>query len=406
MMEQNFESDQLRPNKIKAIEVFTIPPRFALVRVITEAGESYGDITLESHTETVMAMARDVAPFFVGKDANRITIGQDFLSHDFYSNSPVQRSVAAGIETALWDILGRRLEVPLYQLFGGLLHTKGLPYYRWVGGNTPEPDSAVEQALRVVEEIGALAIKLNACPAMGPVDVHGGINQAREVAKALSQALPSHVSVAYDGHGRLKPPSARKLIEALRPYNPLFIEEPVEPAYEHELPAIRQMAGGIPIATGERMYGSSDFFRLATNRGVDIFQPDMVHVGGIINLRRIASIADAAGLGIAPHCPLSAIAFMGIYQCMVTSRSAFMLECADGIHYNDDAAQQLGENPWLFYIKNKEIFKLGEDGLMPPPPGPGLGIEFDAEALQRGSKIPITWERKPHYLKTGLLARS
>ena len=161
---------------------------------------------------------------------------------------------------------------------------------------------------------------------MGPVDIHGGIQQAREVAKALSESLPAEVSVAYDGHGRLKPPTARKLIDALRPYDPLFIEEPVEPAYEHELPSIRQMAGGIPIATGERMYESSDFFRLAANNGVDIFQPDMVHVGGLTNLRRIASIADAAGLAIAPHCPLSAIAFMGIYQCMVTSRSAFLLE--------------------------------------------------------------------------------
>lgn len=405
-MGNDLETKKLDPNKIVAIEAFSLPPRFALVRVVTEAGESYGDITLESHTETVMAMARDISPFFVGKDANRIAVVQDFLSHDFYSNSPVQRSVAAGIETALWDLLGRRLQAPLYQLFGGLLHTKGLPYYRWVGGNAPEPDSAVEQALQVVKDTGVCALKLNACPAMGPVDVFGGINQAREVAKALSQALPSQVSVAYDGHGRLKPPTARRLIEALRPYEPLFIEEPVEPAYEHELPAIRQMAGGIPIATGERMFGSSDFFRLAANRGVDIFQPDMVHVGGITNLRRIASIADAAGLGIAPHCPLSAIAFMGIYHSMVTSRSAFLLECADGIHYNDDAAQQLGENPWLFYIKNKEIFKLGEDGLMAPPSGPGLGIEFDTEALQKGSKIPITWERKSHYLRTGLLARS
>lgn len=399
-------SDQLEPNTIKAIEAFTLPPRFALVRVITECGESYGDITLESHVETVMTLARDIAPFFVGQDANRIACVQDFISHDFYSNSPVQRSVAAGIETALWDILGRRLGVPLYQLFGGLLHPKGLPYYRWVGGNTPEPESAVEQAFKVIRETGARALKLNACPVMGPVDIHGGIQQAREVAKALSESLPAEVSVAYDGHGRLKPPTARKLIDALRPYDPLFIEEPVEPAYEHELPSIRQMAGGIPIATGERMYESSDFFRLAANNGVDIFQPDMVHVGGLTNLRRIASIADAAGLAIAPHCPLSAIAFMGIYQCMVTSRSAFLLECADGIHYNDDAAQRLGENPWLFYIKNKEIFKLGETGLMPPPPGPGLGIEFDTEALQRGSKIPITWERKSHYLKTGLLARS
>ena len=399
-------SDQLEPNTIKAIEAFTLPPRFALVRVITEYGESYGDITLEGHDETVLTLARDMASFFVRKDANRIACVQEFLSHDFYSNSPVQRSVAAGIEMALWDILGRRLNTPLYQLFGGALHPKGLPYYRWVGGDTPEPDSAVEQALNVIEDSGVRAIKLNACPAMGPVDLYGGIDQAREVAKALSQALPSHVSAAFDGHGRLKPPTARKLIDALRPYNPLFIEEPVEPAYEHVLPAIRQMAGGIPIATGERMYGSSDFFRLSANNGVDIFQPDMVHVGGLTNLRRIASIADAAGLGIAPHCPLSAIAFMGIYQCMVASRSAFLLECADGIHYNKDAAQQLGENPWLFYVKNKEIFKLGETGLMAPPPGPGLGIEFDTEALQKGSQIPITWERKSHYLKTGLLARS
>ncbi|MDA0349368.1 MAG: hypothetical protein O3C43_11160 [Verrucomicrobia bacterium] len=398
--------DHLRPNSIKAIEVFTIPPRFALVRVITEEGESYGDITLESHTVTVSALARDMAPFFVGKDANRISVVQDFLSHDFYSNSPVQRSVAAGIETALWDILGRRLQVPLYQLFGGLLHTKGLPYYRWIGGNVPEPDSAVEQALKVIAESKVCALKLNACPVMGPVDVHGGIRQATAVAKALSEALPSSVSVAYDGHGRLKPPTARRLIDALRPYAPLFIEEPVEPAYEHELPAIRQMAAGISIATGERMYCSSDFFRLTANKGVDIIQPDMVHVGGITNLRRIASIADAAGIGIAPHCPLSAIAFMGIYQAMVTSRSAFLLECADGIHYNDHAAQELGENPWLFYIRNKEIFKLQDDGLMTPPTGSGLGIDFDTEALQRGSKIPIVWERKSHFLKTGLLARS
>ena len=405
-MSTDTPNHQLPPNPIKAIEAFTIPPRFALVRVITENGESYGDITLESHAETVVTCAHDMASFFIGKDANRITVVQDFLSHDFYSNSPIQRSMAAGIETALWDILGHRLGIPIYQLFGGLLHTKGLPYYRWIGGHVPEPDSAVEQALQVINESNVCALKLNACPTMGPIDVHGGIKQATAVAKALHESLPSHVSFALDGHGRLKPPTARRLIDAVRPYNPLFVEELVEPAYEHELPAIRQMAGGVSIATGERMYGAPDFFRLAANNGVDIFQPDMVHVGGLINLRRIASIAESAGLGMAPHCPLSAIAFMGIYQTMVTSRSAFLLECADGIHYNDEAAEELGENPWLFYIKNKEIFKLNEDGLMAPPTGPGLGIEFDAEALQKGSKVPIRWDRKSHYLKTGLLARS
>ncbi|QXD22635.1 hypothetical protein F7C95_11825 [Opitutia bacterium ISCC 51] len=399
-------SDKLKPNLIKAIEAFTLPPRFAVVRVITDEGESYGDITLESHVETQMACARDMASFFIGKDANRISVVQDFLSHDFYSNSPVQRSMAAGIETALWDILGKNLGVPINQLFGGLLHPNGLPYYRWVGGDVPNPDTAVEMALNVIKESNVCALKLNACPVMGPIDVHGGIQHATTVAKALHESLPSNVSVAYDGHGRLKPATARKFIDAIRPYNPLFVEEPVEPAYEHELPFIRQAAGGISIATGERMFGAPDFFRLAANRGVDIFQPDMVHVGGLTNLKRIAAIAESAGLAVAPHCPLSAIAFMGIYQTMVTSRSGFLLECADGIHYNDAAAQELGENPWLFYVKNKEIFNLDDDGLMAPPSGPGLGIEFDTDALQRGSKIPIKWERKSHYLKTGLLARS
>lgn len=405
-MKNEPQRQELKPNPIESIEAFTLPPRFAMVRVVTESGESYGDITLEGHLETVLASAKEASPFFIGKDANRISLVQDYLSHDFYSNSPVQRSVAAGIEVALWDILARRLEVPLYQLFGGLLHPEGLPYYRWVGGDVPTPESAVEQALRVIDETQVGALKLNACPVMGPVDIHGCIAQAAEVAKALSESLPARVSVAYDGHGRLKPPTARRLIDALRPYEPLFIEEPVEPAYEHELPAIRQMAGGVAIATGERMYGSGDFFRLAANQGVDIVQPDMVHVGGLLNLRRIASIAEAAGIGIAPHCPLSAIAFMGIYHSMVTSRSAFLLECADGIHYNDQAAQQLGENPWLFFIKNKEVFKLGADGLMAPPTGPGLGIEFDAAAIQKGRGIPVTWKRKVHVLKTGMIARS
>lgn len=400
---------QLKSNPIEDIVAYGYPPRFVFVEVHTRHGKAIGDATLEGQPNAVIGAIEDAKPFLVGKDANAITIASDYFIHQFYSNGPITRSAIGGIDTALWDLWARRLGVPLYQVFGGAHHQKGLPYYCWAGGHVPkrgfDPDSAATLVKRLVEERGVRSVKMNASDFLAPLDVWKRIPEAGQVAADVRQAVGDAVNLCFDFHGRGKPATARALLEALRPYGPFFIEEPMEEEHDDDLPALRQQAAEVNVATGERMYTLGAFRKLIKAGGVDLIQADLVHCGGPSMLRKISALAEAAGLGVAPHCPLSAIAFMACYHTMVTSPAGCMLECADGIHYNAEVDDGYTGNPWTRPIANPEVFQLDHNGLMPLPAGPGLGLEYDELQLEAGKKIGAAWQRPVGYLQTGAACR-
>ncbi len=336
-------------NLITKIETALVAPRWGLLRISTSEGlHGFGEFTVEGQSRGAEAIVHELSDYFVGKECAEIKrLVRGCYDQSFYHGGPHFMSALGGIEIALWDLLGKSLSQPIHALLGGRVRDK-VKVYRWAGGNNNAAGAAAEEAARVVSE-GAKAIKMNACPPLAAIDTYGGIRAAVDRARSVREAVGPDIDIAFDFHGRANVPMARRLAKELEFCNPLFYEEPVRPEYNRWLPEIAAVTH-VPIATGERMFTVSEFSDVVAARGAHILQPDLVHIGGISNAQEIAGIAEANGLALAPHCPLSPIAFLACLHVVVTSRAGWILEWSKGIHYNASGAKQGGVDPWMRYI--------------------------------------------------------
>ena len=388
-------------NTITKIETVVVPPRWGLLRIHTSEGiYGYGEFTVEGQPEGARACVHELSPYFIGQDATQIkTLVRGCFDQNFYHGGPHYMSALGGIEVALWDIKGKMAGLPIYDLLGSKVRDR-VKVYRWAGGNNNAPGAAAEEAAKVVAE-GARAIKMNACPPLAAIDTYGGIRAAVERAKQVREAVGPEVDIAFDFHGRANVPMARRLAKELEFCNPLFYEEPVRPDYNRWLPEIAQITH-IPIATGERMYTVSEFSDVIANRGAHILQPDLVHVGGIMNAAEIASMAEANGIALAPHCPLSPIAFMACLQVVVGSRAGWILEWSKGIHYNASGATA-GRDPWMRYIDESTWgdFELDSEGHLRVPAAPGLGVSINWSEVLKAGEQGSNWRDEKMFLADG-----
>ncbi len=394
----------MNPGVIRTIETACVAPRWGLLRVRTSDGlEGFGEFTVEGQLETAQAAVHELAQWFQGQPyAGHQRLVRGAFDRSFYHGGPHYMSALGGIEIALWDIAGRSQGIPVHQLLGGKLRDR-VKVYRWAGGNNNAPGAAAEEAASVVAE-GARAIKMNACPPLAAVDTYGGIRAAVERLRAVREAVGPEIDIALDLHGRANVPMARRLVRELEFGAPLFYEEPVRPDYNRWLPEIARLTH-VPIATGERMYTSAEFSDIVARQGAHILQPDLVHVGGISNTRDIAALAAANGLAIAPHCPLSPIAFLACLHVVVSTPAGWILEWAKGIHYN--ASQATGDvDPWLRYVaeSDRPKFNLDAEGHLPVPQTPGLGISIDWEEVQRAAAQGVLWRDESMFLPDGTQA--
>jgi galactonate dehydratase len=376
---------------IKKIETALVPPRWGLLRITASDGtQGFGEFTLEGQIKGTQAAVHELSEYFFGQECRDIKrLVRGVYDRSFYHGGPHFMSALAGIEIALWDIQGKVLNQPIHQLLGGKVRDL-IKVYRWAGGNNNAPEAAAEEAAKVVAE-GARAIKMNACPPLAAIDTYGGIDSAVKRAAAVREAIGPDVELALDLHGRANVPMARRLVKELEFAKPLFYEEPVRPDYNRWLPEIAAHTH-IPIATGERMCTVAEFSDLIAQRGAQILQPDLVHVGGISNAAAVAELAEANGIALAPHCPLSPIAFMACLQVVVGSRAGWILESSKGIHYNASGAKG-GVDPWLRYLKEScwGQFELDKLGHMKVPDGPGLGIEVNWDEIVKASEEGVAW---------------
>lgn len=264
--------------------------------------------------------------------------------------------------------------------------------YSWIGGDRP---SDVGRAAKEVVQAGFTAVKMNGTEEMQFVDSYAKIDQVVERIAAVREAVGNDVGVAIDFHGRVHKPMAKILIKELEPYRPMFIEEPVLPEHNE---ALREIASctHIPIATGERMFSRWDFKSLLADGSVDIIQPDVSHAGGITEVKKIASMAEAYDIALAPHCPLGPIALAACLQVDATSYNAFIQEQSLGIHYNTS-------NDILDYIKDRSVFAY-QNGYVAIPKGPGLGIEIDEEYVRERAKIGHNWKNPVWRHRDGSIA--
>ncbi|MFN5422712.1 MAG: galactonate dehydratase, partial [bacterium] len=320
--------------KIKEIELFKVAPRWLFLKMTTESGlVGWGEPVVEGKADTVKAAVLEMSEYIIGKDARHIEdIWQVLYRGGFYRGGPVLMSAISGIDQALWDIKGKALGVPVYELLGGAVRDK-MKIYGWIGGD--KPADAAEQALQKIEQ-GFAAVKMNACAEMEWIDTPNKIRNAVATIAAVREAIGFEVGLGIDFHGRVHKGMAKDLMKELDPLKPMFIEEPVLSENKEALIQLAQYTTA-PIATGERMFSRWDFKPLFESGAIDIVQPDLSHAGGISEVKRIAAMAEAYDVALAPHCPLGPISFAAALQIDFNCINAFIQETSLGIHYNQGA---------------------------------------------------------------------
>ena len=367
--------------KISDIRTYLVRPRWGFVEIETDAGLiGWGEPVIEGKAATVRACVEEMKPYLIGADPMKIEdIWTVLYRAGFYRGGPVIMSAIAGIDQALWDIKGKYYNAPIYDLLGGACRDS-MRVYCWIGGDRPADVGAA--ALEKKNE-GFTAIKMNATEELQMVDSYEKIDAVLERVAAIRSSCGKYFGIAIDFHGRVHKPMAKVLAKKLEEFDPMFLEEPVLCEHMDEFKEISR-ACNVPIATGERLFSKYDFKRLLEKGGVDIIQPDLSHAGGITEVRKIAAMAEAYDVALAPHCPLGPIALAACLQVDACSYNAFIQEQSMGIHYNEFHGP-------LDYILNPETYTF-TDGSVQIPKLPGLGVEVNKELVLEENETPHAWK--------------
>ncbi|MCS5537932.1 MAG: galactonate dehydratase [Candidatus Poseidoniaceae archaeon] len=349
------------------------PPRWLLIRIETEDGiigwgEAIGDLHEEVEAGLDAASKR-----IIGEDSSNISrIVERLMKGRFWRDGPVLNTVASAVEMALWDIKGKRLGVPVWQLLGGKVRDKVL-VYRNLWGSTPEEfaDSA-----RAALEEGLVAMKVSPAGPTSNIPSDDELQGIVEVLKAVRNAVGPAVKVAVDLHGRLSPAAARRLIPMLAEYDPWFIEEPCLP---DDSTGIRLLDTDLPLATGERLLTLHQFKLHLEPPCVDIVQPDLSLVGGISAAMLIGELAAMAQVSLAPHCPYGPVQTAASLQIAAASAAHQMQEVQSLGGAGLPGGRAGGGWAWSFNLLKQPF--IVEDGYVAVPEGAGLGIDIDEDAI-------------------------
>jgi galactonate dehydratase len=297
----------------------------------------------------------------------------------------------AGIDMALWDIAGKRADLPCYSLWGGNATALETPAYTWFGGNDASPEEAAAQ-LDLEYKRGKRFFKMNACPPMGAIDAFNAIDQAVERLALARQTAPD-ARIALDWHGRLKPPEARRALERTDEFDVWFHEEPVLPKNYGVLAELHSRTSA-KIALGERLTDLYQFRQVLQTGGVDILQPDLSHIGPTMG-RKVAALAEAHDVGLTFHAPLGPINRTCSVHVGVTTDRYFFQECSEDMHYNDQGGSP--ENPpenrnGAYYLAGDSVeqYRL-RDGRISIGSAPGLGLLMDEERIQAAAQDGHAW---------------
>ena len=356
--------------KITKLETFLVKPRWLFLKVYTNAGiVGLGEPITEGRALTCAEAVKEIEPYLVGKDPRRVVHHwQAIYRHAFYRGGPILTSALSGIDQALWDIKGKALGVPVYELLGGPTRDRVRVYAH---GDSVE-------ALRSGMAKGFTAFKTGPAkkrPARY-IETPAAVEYAAERFAELRQAAGKEIDIAIDFHGATSPATAKLLIKALEPYQPMFVEEPIN-CQEHDIMAEIARGTFLPIATGERVFTKWGFREVLEKKAATVLQPDLCHAGGITEVRLIAGMAEAYYATIAPHNPLGPISLAAGVQ-MAASIPNFL--CQEQV--------SLGEG----YLKKPFTVR---NGYLDLPTGPGLGIELDENAM--ADKIGHNWRNPESY---------
>ena len=384
--------------KVTDLKTFVIDTgndeNFVFVKIYTNQGiTGLGDGTLTSKARTVECAISEHKRYLVGRDPTEIERHwQGMFKGPRYRGGPVLMSAISAIDIALWDILGQALGQPIWQLLGGRARDQVRVYPHHGGGNRLASQHAPEskkqrmttaEGFRERMEEGWTACKAGFLPDHGNTfDPARMIREGIEDLAAVRDAVGPDFDILVDAHGKLTPPQAVEFCRATEPFRPFFVEEATQIEDLDELARLRSMTG-VPLATGERLMTKYPFAEICSRHLVDFVQPDVIHCGGISELRKIGTIAEAFRIEMAPHNPQSEVSTMAsIHVCMCTP-SATILEIGSG------------QSPFwedLFYGGGVTF----TNGYAEAPTRPGLGLALDESVAARFPYSPKDWYT-PHY---------
>ena len=381
--------------KITKLQTWLVRPRWAFIEISTDAGISgWGEPVLEGRAATVCECIHEMEPYLIGADPMKIEdLWTVLFRGGFYRGGGILMSAISGIDQALWDIKGKYFNVPVWQLMGGSCRDKMRVYelmggacrdrmrvYSWVGGDRP---ADVGRAALEKKKQGFTAIKMNGTDELQFLDSYAKIDALLERVASVRESCGKDFGIAIDFHGRVHKPMAKIVAKKLEEFDPMFIEEPVLCDNMEYFPEIAA-ACNIPIATGERLFTKYDFKRLLAIGGVDIVQPDLSHAGGLTECKKIAAMAEAHDVALAPHCPLGPVALASCLNLDATCYNAAIQEQSIGIHYNEGRSV-------LDYALNPEDFKF-VNGFVSLPQKPGLGVEVNKALVEEEGQTPHSWK--------------
>ena len=369
--------------KITKLEFQTVKPHWTFLKIHTDDGlVGYGEPVVEGRARTVMQAVRELEGWLIGRDPRHIEdLWQRMYRGPFYRGGPIMVSAISGVEQALWDIFGKSVGLPVYQLLGGPTRSR-IRMYAHCWGATPE-----ENALRAKELVakGFTAIKTGFPDPVRIVDTPAYVERSIAQIAAMREAVGNEVDIAIDFHGRFSPAMAIRLCRELEPFRPMFVEEPCLPENVDTMVTIARSTT-IPIATGERLFTKWQFREPMEKQAAVIYQPDLSHAGGISECKKIAAMAECYYAGIAPHCPLGPVALAACIQLDAAIPNFVIQE-------HVTPGEGILKQP--FVIKN---------GYIDVPTAPGLGVELDEEAL-KALEIEPDWHLDTStYLDDGSVA--
>ena len=348
--------------KITKFETIPIRGRAMILKMFTDEGlVGYGEPMNYEHGRVVARAVEDMAAYLVGKDPLNIEDHWQAMYRSSYSRSmPILLGALSGIEMAMWDVFGKWVRMPVWKLLGGKVRDR-IRVYTGIGGTTPE--ECAENACQKVAA-GFRAVKMGASP--GPVrfvDTPKTIDFMVSRVAAVRDAVGDGIDIAVDLHRRLSPAMAAILVKELEPLRPLFAEEPCHPENNEALLALARSTT-VPIATGERHLTRWGFRELIEREMCAILQPDIRHCGGMLEMKKIAGMAEIHNMAIAPHNAAGPVGMAASVHVMATVPN--LLICEGG----HNRGEGLFHTPLAF-----------RDGFIELPTEPGLGVDMDEDAL-------------------------
>ena len=361
------------------------------VRVLTDegligTGEAF---SVGPDLATVKAIA-DLAEWLQGRDPLDLErLWQLMVAGARFPGGSVLNAAISGIEHALWDIKGQAFGAPVYQLIGGKCRDR-VRVYQSVAGDTPQ--ELAENACRLVKRYGYTALKMHPFspgePLWHDLGLSAALKDAEARIRAVREAVGDGVDIGLDAHAQIfEPAKALALCRVLAPYHPLFVEEPLRPENRRALGHLRAQSP-VPIATGEQLYTKYEFRDLLSHQGADIIQPDVCVVGGLWEMKKVAALAEAEYVTVAPHNPCGPVATAVNVHFALSTHNFVILE-----YRPDDAPDRRAvvDEPLVL-----------EDGYLLPPERPGLGIALNLDAC--ADHVYKSWHRPFLWRVDGSLA--